>query len=152
MFQNDNTEFRNLGPEACKAIWNWMISVFTCFKIFAVYVSMLNLRWLKRNGGIQWIEKVNQQKADLLYNEIDNNPLFKGTTEVADRSTMNATFLLTEEALTDSFNNMWKDANISGIKGHRSVGGYRASMYNALPLESVQVLVDVMQELAKKHG
>jgi len=127
-------------------------SMFNTPPVFAVYVSMLNLRWLKRNGGIQWIEKVNQQKADLLYNEIDNNPLFKGTTEVADRSTMNATFLLTEEALTDSFNNMWKDANISGIKGHRSVGGYRASMYNALPLESVQVLVDVMQELAKKHG
>ena len=65
---------------------------------------------------------------------------------------MNATFLLTEEALTDTFNSMWADANISGIKGHRSVGGYRASMYNALPIESVQVLVDVMKELAQKHG
>ena len=120
--------------------------------VFAVYVSMLNLRWLKQNGGIEWIESVNQQKADLLYNEIDNNPLFTGTTDVADRSNMNATFLLTEEALTDTFNSMWADANISGIKGHRSVGGYRASMYNALPIESVQVLVDVMKDLAQKHG
>ncbi len=127
-------------------------SMFNTPPVFAVYVSMLNLRWLKQNGGIEWIESVNQQKADLLYNEIDNNPLFTGTTDVEDRSNMNATFLLTEEALTDTFNSMWADANISGIKGHRSVGGYRASMYNALPIESVQVLVDVMKELAQKHG
>ena len=127
-------------------------SMFNTPPVFAVYVSMLNLRWLKQNGGIEWIESVNQQKADLLYNEIDNNPLFTGTADVEDRSNMNATFLLTEEALTDTFNSMWADANISGIKGHRSVGGYRASMYNALPIESVQVLVDVMKELAQKHG
>ena len=127
-------------------------SMFNTPPVFAVYVSMLNLRWLKQNGGIEWIESVNQQKADLLYNEIDNNPLFTGTTDVEDRSNMNATFLLTEEALTDTFNSMWADANISGIKGHRSVGGYRASMYKALPIESVQVLVDVMKELAQKHG
>lgn len=127
-------------------------SMFNTPPVFAVYVSMLNLRWLKQNGGIEWIESVNQQKADLLYKEIDNNPLFTGTTDVEDRSNMNATFLLTEEALTDTFNSMWADANISGIKGHRSVGGYRASMYNALPIESVQVLVDVMKELAQKHG
>ena len=127
-------------------------SMFNTPPVFAIYVSMLNLRWLKRNGGIEWIEKVNQQKADLLYNEIDSNPLFRGSTEVEDRSNMNATFLLTEETLTDTFNDMWAAANISGIKGHRSVGGYRASMYNALPIESVQTLVEVMQELAKKHG
>ncbi len=127
-------------------------SMFNTPPVFPVYVSMLNLRWLKKNGGVQWIEGVNQAKADLLYGEIDSNPLFKGTTAVEDRSNMNATFLLTDESLTDTFNAMWKEANISGIKGHRSVGGYRASMYNAMKLESVQALVDVMRELAQKHG
>lgn len=127
-------------------------SMFNTPPVFAVYVSMLNLRWLKKNGGVSWIEDINEKKAQLLYNEIDTNPLFKGTTAVEDRSNMNATFLLTNDALTDEFNAMWTAANISGIKGHRSVGGYRASMYNALPIESVQTLVDVMKELAQKHG
>jgi phosphoserine aminotransferase len=85
-----------------------------------------------------------------LYNEIDNNPLFKGAAATEDRSDMNATFLLTEEGLKDEFDAMWKAAGINGLNGHRAVGGYRASMYNALPLESVQVLVDVMRDLAKK--
>ncbi len=113
---------------------------------------MLNLQWLKKNGGVDWIEKVNNQKAALLYSEIDRNPLFKGITAKSDRSNMNATFILTDESLTEEFNKDWAAANINGIKGHRSVGGYRASMYNALPLESVQVLVDVMKEFEKKNG
>jgi len=127
-------------------------SMFNTPPVFPVYASMLNLRWLKKNGGVSWIEKINEQKAALLYNEIDSNPLFVGPNAIEDRSNMNATFLLTNEELTDTFNSMWNEANISGIKGHRSVGGYRASMYNALPLESVQTLVNVMQELAQKHG
>jgi phosphoserine aminotransferase len=127
-------------------------SMFNTPPVFPIYVSMLNLRWLKKNGGVSWIQDINEQKAALLYNEIDTNPLFTGPNAVEDRSNMNATFLLTEDALTDTFNEMWNAANISGIKGHRSVGGYRASMYNAMPLESVQVLVNVMQELAQKHG
>lgn len=127
-------------------------SMFNTPPVFAIYASMLNLRWLKNNGGIEHIESVNQEKAKLLYNEIDSNPLFKGTTAVEDRSGMNATFLLQEVRLTDTFNKMWQDANISGIKGHRSVGGYRASMYNALPIESVMELVNVMKELTQKHG
>jgi len=127
-------------------------SMFNTPPVFPVYASMLNLRWLKKNGGVSWIEKINEQKATLLYNEIDSNPLFVGPNAIEDRSNMNATFLLTNEELTDTFNSMWNEANISGIKGHRSVGGYRASMYNALPLESVQTLVNVMQELAQKHG
>lgn len=122
-------------------------SMFNTPPVFPIYVSMLTLEWLKGNGGVEWIEKVNQQKADLLYNEIDSNPLFEGTAAIEDRSNMNATFVLTDESLTDKFNSMWADANISGIKGHRDVGGYRASMYNALPLDSVQVLVDVMRAL-----
>ena len=98
------------------------------------------------------IEKINNQKAELVYNEIDQNPLFSGTAEVEDRSTMNATFRLNNEELNEEFMSMLSDANISGLKGHRSVGGFRASMYNAMPLESVKTLVDVMQELTNKKG
>lgn len=127
-------------------------SMFNTPPVFPVYVSMLTLQWLKNNGGVEWIEEINQKKADLLYHEIDNNPLFEGTANYNDRSNMNATFVLTNEAAKDEFDTMWKAANISGIKGHRSVGGYRASMYNALPIESVQALVDVMKELGQKFG
>jgi phosphoserine aminotransferase len=105
---------------------------------------------LKKNGGVAAIEKANQEKADLLYNEIDRNSLFKGAAAREDRSNMNVTFLLTNNDLEDIFNKMWTKAGCNGLKGHRSVGGYRASMYNALPLESVQVLVDVMQELERQ--
>lgn len=122
-------------------------SMFNTPPVFPIYVSMLTLEWLKSNGGVSWIEKINQAKADLLYSEIDNNPLFEGTAVKEDRSNMNATFVLTDDSLTEKFNNMWAEAGISGIKGHRDVGGYRASMYNALPLESVQALVDVMKAL-----
>jgi phosphoserine aminotransferase len=117
--------------------------------VFAVYVSMLNLQWLKDIGGIKFIEEVNNKKAALLYAEIDRNPLFKGIVAKEDRSTMNATFILTDASLTEKFDALWIAAGINGLNGHRSVGGYRASMYNALPLYSVQVLVDVMQELER---
>tara|TARA_B110000046_G_scaffold31992_1_gene34111 strand:+ start:1237 stop:2310 length:1074 start_codon:yes stop_codon:yes gene_type:complete len=127
-------------------------SMFNTPPVYPIYVSMLNLQWLKKNGGVNWIEKINNRKAELLYNEIDRNSLFEGITAKSDRSNMNATFILKDESLTEEFNKAWVAANISGIKGHRSVGGYRASMYNALPLESVQILVDVMTELEKKYG
>lgn len=127
-------------------------SMFNTPPVYSIYVSMLTLEWLKKNGGVSWIEKINQQKADLLYSEIDRNGLFKGVTTKADRSNMNATFVLNDDAHKEAFDKMWAEANISGIKGHRSVGGYRASMYNALPLESVQALVDVMKELERTHG
>ncbi|MEQ8909046.1 MAG: 3-phosphoserine/phosphohydroxythreonine transaminase [Vicingaceae bacterium] len=127
-------------------------SMFNTPPVYPVYVSMLTLEWLKKNGGVAAIEKQNQAKADLLYNEIDRNPLFKGVTAKEDRSNMNATFVLQNEDHKDTFDKMWKEANISGINGHRSVGGYRASMYNALPLESVQVLVDVMKEIERTKG
>ena len=125
-------------------------SMFNTPSVFAVYVSMLTLQWLKDLGGIPFIEKVNKKKATLLYNEIDRNPLFKGVVAKEDRSNMNATFTLTDETLKDTFDLMCAEAGINGINGHRSVGGYRASMYNALPLYSVQVLVDTMQELERK--
>ena len=122
-------------------------SMYNTPAVFAVYTCLLTLQWLKNLGGIAAIEKINEAKATLLYSEIDRNPLFIGTALVEDRSTMNATFLLTNPEHQETFDAMWKAAGISGIPGHRSVGGYRASMYNALPLESVQVLVDVMKKL-----
>ena len=125
-------------------------SMYNTPSVYAVYVSMLTLRWLKKLGGISAIEEQNKKKAALLYSEIDINPLFKGYTAVEDRSIMNATFTLSKDALKERFDSMWKEAGISGLNGHRSVGGYRASMYNALPLESVQVLVDVMGDLERK--
>lgn len=125
-------------------------SMFNTPPVFPIYVSMLTLEWLKKNGGVEAIEKENQAKADLLYNEIDRNPLFKGAAATEDRSNMNVTFLLKNTELEESFNKMWSEAGCNGLKGHRSVGGYRASMYNALPIESVQVLVDLMQKLEKK--
>ena len=124
-------------------------SMFNTPSVFAIYVSMLTLQWLKDLGGIPFIEKVNNKKAALIYNEIDRNPLFEGFAAKEDRSTMNATFTLKDENLKETFDNMCKEAGINGINGHRSVGGYRASMYNALPLYSVQALVDVMQDLEK---
>lgn len=117
--------------------------------VFAVYVSMLTLQWLKDLGGIKFIEQINKKKAALLYAEIDRNSFFNGVVAKEDRSTMNATFILTDDRFSETFNTMWKEAGISGLSGHRSVGGYRASMYNALPLHSVQALVDVMQELER---
>jgi len=125
-------------------------SMFNTPPVFPVYTSMLTLEWLKDLGGIRFIEDVNNQKAELLYSEIDRNPLFDGFAAKEDRSIMNATFNLVDDAHKERFDGMWKDAQINGLNGHRSVGGYRASMYNALPLYSVQALVDVMQELERK--
>lgn len=127
-------------------------SMFNTPPVFPIYVSMLTLQWLKKNGGVKWIEDLNQQKADTIYQEIDRNAMFKGVTAKEDRSNMNATFVLKNEDLNEEFDKMWNEARISGIKGHRSVGGYRASMYNALPLESVKALTDVMAEFEKKFG
>lgn len=127
-------------------------SMYNTPPVFPVYVTMLTLRWLKQNGGVDWIEKINQQKADLLYNEIDRNACFTGTVEKEDRSNMNVCFLPTKAEYEAEFDKMAKDYNLSGIKGHRDVGGYRASLYNALPLESVKALVEAMQEFEKKKG
>lgn len=125
-------------------------SMFNTPPVFAVYTSMLTLEWLKNLGGIKAIEEINEKKAQLLYSEIDLNPVFDGFANKDDRSIMNATFNLTNENLKTPFENLLKEAGINGLNGHRSVGGYRASMYNALPLESVGVLVDVMSEMERK--
>ncbi len=127
-------------------------SMFNTPPVFPVYVTMLTLEWLKENGGVDWIAEVNKQKAEVLYNEIDRNPLFVGTAEVEDRSSMNVCFLLKDDSMGSEFDKMWKEAGISGINGHRDVGGYRASIYNALPLESAKTLVDVMKEFERALG
>ncbi len=125
-------------------------SMYNTPSVFAVYVSMLTLEWLISIGGIAAIEDVNEKKAELIYTEIDRNPLFTGFVKnKEDRSKMNATFNLIDEKHAPAFNTLWTEAGINGLKGHRSVGGYRASMYNALPVESVEVLVQVMQELER---
>jgi len=125
-------------------------SMFNTPPVFAVYTSMLTLEWLKNLGGISAIEEINEKKAQLMYSEIDLNPLFKGFAAKEDRSLMNATFTLVNDNLKETFDTMCKEAGIDGINGHRSVGGYRASMYNAMPLEGVQVLVEIMSELETK--
>ena len=120
--------------------------------VFAVFVCMLTLRWLKQMGGIAAVEKLNTAKAELLYNEIDRNPLFKGTVANEDRSKMNVCFVMNDPGLEESFLAFSKERNIVGIKGHRMVGGFRASLYNALPISSVAVLVAAMKDFALLHA
>ena len=124
-------------------------SMFNTPPVFPIYVSMLTLQWLKDLGGVEKIEKINQEKAKLLYNEIDRNSLFRGTAKKEDRSNMNICFLLNDSSKENIFNNMCEKAGISGIKGHRSVGGYRASIYNAMPITSIKVLIEIMHKLEK---
>ena len=124
-------------------------SMFNTPSTFSVYVNMLVLEWIKAEGGLAAMEKRNKEKANLLYSEIDRNALVVGYTAKEDRSLMNVVFNLTDESTKDRFDALCKEANISGIKGHRSVGGYRASIYNAMPLESVQVLVEVLKEFER---
>ncbi|MDA9344204.1 3-phosphoserine/phosphohydroxythreonine transaminase [Algibacter sp.] len=125
-------------------------SMFNTPPVFPIYTSMLTLEWLKGLGGISAIEKENEKKSRLMYSEVDLNPLFKGFAAKEDRSDMNATFTLENQNLKDTFEAMLKEAGISGVNGHRSIGGYRASMYNAMPLDSVKALVEVMSELESK--
>ena len=120
--------------------------------VFAIYVSMLTLRWLKKMGGMDGIEKLNNQKADLFYSALDSLPVFKAPVAKEDRSKMNAVFVMQDPALEKQFLDVCKQENLYGVKGHRSVGGFRASFYNALPLSSVEVLVEVMKDFANKVG
>ncbi len=120
-------------------------SSFNTPPVYPIYVCMLTLRWIEANGGLEAMHRLNKEKADLLYDEIDTNPYFKGTARVEDRSLMNATFVMEDESLQDLFLQYCTANQVSGIKGHRSVGGFRASIYNAMSLSSVQHLVDLMQ-------
>ena len=120
--------------------------------VFAVYVAMLTLRWIKNKGGVAALEKINNQKAKLFYDTLDALPLFKGPVAREDRSKMNAVFVIQDEMMEKEFLEVCKNEGMVGIKGHRSVGGFRVSMYNALPLESVKALTELMKEFAIKKG
>jgi phosphoserine aminotransferase len=120
--------------------------------VFSIFVSMLTMRWLKALGGVAAVEKLNEAKAALLYQEIDENSLFTGTVIKEDRSKMNVCFVMNNPSLEEAFLAFTKEKNIVGIKGHRLVGGFRASLYNALPISSVEVLVNAMKEFALLHA
>ena len=128
-------------------------SMFNTPPVFPIYVLKETLKWLKSIGGVDEIYRRNKEKAALLYDEIDRNPLFRGTVEKEDRSLMNICFVMAEgcEELAPEFMEFAKSRGMVGIKGHRLVGGFRASCYNALPKESVEALVACMQEFAEAH-
>jgi phosphoserine aminotransferase len=126
-------------------------SMYNTPPVFSIYVALLNLRWLKSKGGVAEIEKENKGKAYALYTEIDRNPLFKGTCAVEDRSRMNVCFVMNNPELEKPFLKFVDENGVEGLKGHRSVGGFRASIYNALPITSVHHLIDLMQTFAEKH-
>jgi phosphoserine aminotransferase (EC 2.6.1.52) len=129
-------------------------SLYNTPPVFPVYVCLLTLRWLKKLGGTKAVQRRNKVKAKLLYDEIDANPLFKGTVAPEDRSLMNACFVMAPgyEALEKDFLKEAEANGMVGLKGHRSVGGFRASLYNALPKSSVQALVDLMRDFARRKG
>jgi phosphoserine aminotransferase len=130
-------------------------SLYNTPPVYPIYVSMLTLRWIKKNGGLKGMQRRNKTKAALLYNEIDSNPLFKGTvTDHADRSLMNVCFVMNDKyaALDKDFLKQCEANGLEGLKGHRSVGGFRASIYNAMPKKGVEALIEQMQDFAKKKG
>jgi phosphoserine aminotransferase len=120
--------------------------------VFAVYVAMLTLRWLKKKGGVAVIEKENEAKATLFYETLDQLPLFSSPISPEDRSKMNAVFLVSDPVLEKEFLETCKQNGMVGVKGHRSVGGFRVSMYNALTIKSVKALTDLMKQFAQAHG
>jgi phosphoserine aminotransferase len=120
--------------------------------VFAVYVCMLTLRWLKNSGGVTALEKINNEKARLLYDTIDSFPVFKGTVAKEDRSRMNVCFVMSDPSLEKEFLDECKQNGMVGVKGHRTTGGFRISLYNALPLSSVQVLTDLMKSFANRKS
>lgn len=127
-------------------------SLYNTPPVYAIYASFMTLQWLKSIGGLKEIDKCNEAKAKLLYDEIDRNSLFNGTVEKDSRSRMNVCFLAKTPELEEKFIKFATEKGMVGIKGHRSVGGFRASLYNAMPIESVQVLVDTMKEFEKQNS
>lgn len=127
-------------------------SLYNTPAVFSIYASLLNLRWLQAKGGVAQIEKENIAKSEALYAEIDRNPLFKGTCNVEDRSRMNVCFIMDNPELEKPFLKLAEERGMVGIKGHRSVGGFRASIYNALPITAVHALIEVMQEFADNNA
>ncbi|HRI00075.1 MAG TPA: 3-phosphoserine/phosphohydroxythreonine transaminase [Saprospiraceae bacterium] len=126
-------------------------SMYNTPPVFPIYVSMLTMRWILEQGGTNAMGMRNQEKSDLLYQEIDRNSCFRGTVKPEDRSQMNVVFVPTKAEYESEFLDLCKKNNCVGLSGHRSVGGFRASLYNALELESVKVLVELMQEFERTH-
>jgi len=120
--------------------------------VFAVYVAMLTLGWIKKEGGLAEMGKRSKEKANLFYDTLDALPVFTPIVAKEDRSLMNATFAVKDPELEKEFLNLCKESGMVGVKGHRSVGGLRVSMYNALPLQSVQAICDLMKEFNEKHA
>jgi phosphoserine aminotransferase len=129
-------------------------SMFNTPPVFPIYVSMLTLRWIKKSGGLKAIQRKNKAKAGVIYDQIDMNPLFKGTVAQEDRSLMNICFIMDDKykALEGEFLKECEANGMSGLKGHRSVGGFRASTYNALPKASADALAQLMADFAKRKG
>jgi len=127
-------------------------SSFNTPPVYPIFVSLLTMRWIKANGGVTGMAKHNAAKAKIVYDEIDRNPLFKGSARAEDRSLMNACFLLNDDNLNTKFLERAEAAGCVGLKGHRSVGGFRASIYNAMTIEGVQTLEEVMQSMEKDFG
>lgn len=129
-------------------------SLYNTPPVYPIYVSMLTLRWIKKNGGLKGMQRRNKTKAEVLYQEIDRNPLFKGTTAREDRSLMNACFVMEAKyaTLEKEFLKETEANGMVGLQGHRSVGGFRASIYNAMPKSSVQALADLMADFAQRKG
>ncbi len=127
-------------------------SIYNTPSVYAVYACKCVLDWIKKNGGVQGMEERNAEKARILYEEIDRNPMFEGVAAEEDRSHMNVTFIMKDDEHKEDFDKMWQEAGIIGLPGHRSVGGYRASIYNALPKESIEALVSVMKEFSEKYS
>lgn len=119
--------------------------------VFAIYICMLTMRWLKKSGGIKAIENLNNQKAKLLYNTLDNLSIFNLPVQKIDRSKMNVVFKIADPKLEEIFLDLCKSEGMIGVKGHRNVGGFRVSLYNALPLSSVMVITDLMKDFANKY-
>jgi len=127
-------------------------SMFNTPPVFPIFASLQTLKWLKANGGLEAMYQKNKKKSDLIYNEIDTNDMFEGTAALEDRSIMNVTFVMKNKDLEPNFLKFATERGCSGIKGHRSVGGFRASIYNAMPYESVEHLVNAMKEFAQKYS
>ena len=125
-------------------------SLYNTPPVFSIYTCLLNMNWIVKSGGIELIEKQNIEKAKLLYNEIDNNDAFYGFVNNSDRSNMNVTFGINKNYNSEKFNEMCLKNNIHGINGHRSVGGFRVSLYNAISINSVKILVEIMQKFNKE--
>ena len=127
-------------------------SMYNTPPVFPIYVTMLTMRWLKNLGGLPAIEKMNEHKAKLLYDIIDTIPFYIGHSVPEDRSRMNVTFNLEDAELNKEFLTYCQEAGCDGLKGHKSVGGFRASIYNAMPADGVKILAEVMKEFALKHA